>query len=104
MCQDICALLELATFSRASSKDGSVSIGAATLSSRSVPRSSSRPQRERAKTYTKRKKKLKKREKERKRTRTRRQENLIELDAKRRNPHRRDSNTLTIGTRWHKYA
>jgi hypothetical protein len=60
MCQDICALLELATFSRASSKDGSVSIGAATLSSRSVPRSSSRPQRERAKTYTKRKKKTKK--------------------------------------------
>lgn len=49
----------------------------------------------------KEKKGFKKGSKKEKRTRNRRQENLIELDAKRRNPHRRDSNTLTIGTSKH---
>ena len=44
---------------------------------------------------------FKKGSKKEKRTRNRGQENLIELDAKRRNPHRRDSNTLTIGTSMH---
>jgi len=83
MCQDICALLELATFSRASSKDGSVSIGAATLSSRSVARSSSRPQRERAKTYTKRKKRKKKKKRKKGSKREKKREKGQETDGRR---------------------